>query len=333
MPVIMPSLQRFVKNDDGSYSVIEQRKPYGKITGTQLSGLLGQNPWNTPFSTAVKMMRLYNQDKSGNPSIHAGVVIEPKILDYIGATHGDDIFQKREGDHEEWASDFEDEIFGGHIDGLMPDGSIVEIKTSSRPQDWKNGIPVYYHMQASLYAHFLKTDRIVFGVGFTDRATLSEPERWMPNKDNTVVIETGIMDGFDGIMEDAEKIYRETVLVGRTPVPDLNNPIDNEIVRYLDAQLWSDDSVKRCLNCIKELNDRLYEVKEMEEMLDQYKSELSLYMDYNQVEEAESDSLTVQRVLYSRASVDTNQLKKDGLYETYLKKKEYKSLKITNKRK
>lgn len=333
MPVIMPSLQGFVKNEDGSYSVTQKNAPYGKITGTQISGLLGVNPWNTPFSTAVKMMRMFNEDKSGNPSLHAGVVIEPKILDYIGAIHGDKIFQKRKGDHEEWPSDFEDEIFGGHIDGLMPDGSVVEIKTSSRPQDWTNGVPQYYHMQASLYARFLNTERIIFGVGFTDRATLSDPDKWVPTKDNTIVIETSIMDGFDGMMEQAKKIYEDTVLKGRTPVPDMNNDIDREIVGYLDAQLWSEGDVRSEISHVRSLNEKLAGYKMYEAELEDVKARLSLYMDYNDVNEVESDGTTISRTVLSRTSIDTSQLKKDGLYDLYAKKKEYKTLKITTKRK
>ena len=148
---VMPSLQGFRKNPDGSYTVTDRREPYGKITGTSISSVIGKNPWQTPFSSAVRMLRLFNEDISDKPSIHAGVVMEPKILDHFGAVHGDEIFAVRSGDHETWASDFEDSIFGGHIDGLMPDGAVVEVKTSSRPQDWDNAIPYHYHLQASLY--------------------------------------------------------------------------------------------------------------------------------------------------------------------------------------
>lgn len=332
MPV-MHSLQKFVKNSDGSYTIVQKNAPYGKISGTMMSGLLGNNPWNTPFSTAVKMMRMFNEDKSGNQAIRAGVVIEPKILDYLGATHGDDIFQKREGDHEVWPSDFDDEFFSGHIDGLMPDGAIVEIKTTSRPQDWTKGIPVYYHIQASLYAHFLNTDRIVFGVGFLDRNASADPDSWSPTKDNTAIIETTVMDGFDEMMEKAKAIYKDTVLNDTTPVPNMDSEIDREIVRYLDAQLWNDEQLMSQLELVKSLNDRLTEYKGIEDRLEEAKNELSVYMDYNEVPELENDSLSVTRNVISRTSIDTNLLKKDGLYDVYAKKKEYKSLKISNKRK
>lgn len=328
---VMPSQQGFARNSDGSYTVIEKRLPYGKVTGTYISGILNQNPWQTPFSVAARMLRLFNEDISDKPSVHAGIVMEPKILDYIGALHGDEIFEKRAGEHETWVSDFEDPIFGGHIDGLMPDGSLVEIKTSSRPQDWDGKIPIHYHMQASLYAHFLDTDRIVFGVGFTDRETLSNPEGWVPDKTNTIKVETTVMDGFDGMLEEAERIYRDTVLKDRTPVPDMSNPIDAQIVAYLDAQLWTDNEVCGKISEVSGLTDKADELKKVTDSIEEAKTLFSLYMDYNNVSNLEYEGITVSRGTYKRASIDSNQLKKDGLYDLYAKEKEYRSIKIKRK--
>ena len=327
----MPSQQGFVRNEDGSYTVVEKKLPYGRVTGTYISGILGQNPWQTPFSVAARMLRLFNEDISDKPSVHAGIVMEPKILDYIGALHGDEIFEKRTGDHETWVSDFEDPIFGGHIDGLMPDGSLVEIKTSSRPQDWDGKIPVHYHMQASLYAHFLKTDRIVFGVGFTDRETLNNPEGWVPDKTNTIKVETTVMDGFDGMLEEAERIYRDTVLMDRTPVPDMSNPIDVQIVAYLDAQLWADNEVCGKMSEVRDLTDKADELKRITDSIEEIKTLFSLYMDYNNVSNLEYDGITVSRGTYKRTSIDSNLLKKDGLYDLYAKDKEYRSIRIKRK--
>lgn len=328
MSVII-SKQGFRRNPDGSYTVTDKRADYGKITGTQISGLLGCNPWQTPFSTAVRMLRLFNEDISDKPAIHAGTVIEPKILDYAGALHGEDVFQSdKSGDHESWISDFQDEYFGGHIDGLMPDGAIVEVKTSSRPQDWDGKIPEHYWMQASLYAHFLKTDKIVFLVGFTDRDTWNNPEAWTPNEKNTIRVDTGIIPGFDGMMQRAKEIYMNTVLKGVTPTPDYTNSIDAQIVRYLDAQLWTNDDVADSVKGIVELNTRLSEMNTIKDSIDSEKELLDLYMQYNDIAHIETDGVNVDRTTTVRTMIDTNQLKKDGIYEVYAKQKEYTSLKI-----
>lgn len=331
MPVIMPSLQGFKKNADGSYSVTEKRAEYGKVTGTQMSGILNMNPWQTPFSTSVRMMRLFSEDISDKPSVHAGTVIEPKILDYIGAVHGDEVFEKREGDHESWASDFQDDIFGGHVDGFMPDGSIVEIKTSSRPQDWNKQIPIHYHIQASLYAEFFKADRIVFAVGFTDKDTLSNPDGFVPDKNNTIVVETRKIEGFDKMLKDAEEFYRRFILNGVTPIPDASNPIDRQIMSYLDAQLWTEEDAKTEMQLMNAYQDSLDNVKNLQTMLDDSKQRFGLYMDYNDIGEISDGSTTIKRAVYSRTAIDTNLLKKDGLYDLYAKEKEYKTVKISRK--
>lgn len=331
MSVIMPSLQGFKKNADGSYSVTEKRAEYGKVTGTQMSGILNMNPWQTPFSTSVRMMRLFNEDISDKPSVHAGTVIEPKILDYIGAVHGDEVFEKREGDHESWASDFQDDIFGGHVDGFMPDGSIVEIKTSSRPQDWNKQIPIHYHIQASLYAEFFKADRIIFAVGFTDKDTLSNPDGFVPDKNNTIVVETRKIEGFDKMLKDAEEFYRRFILNGVTPIPDAANPIDRQIMSYLDAQLWTEEDAKTEMQLMNAYQDSLDNVKNLQTMLDDSKQRFGLFMDYNDIGEISDGSTTIKRAVYSRTAIDTNLLKKDGLYDLYAKEKEYKTVKISRK--
>lgn len=330
---MIPSKQGFRRNPDGTYSVTDKRAEYGKITGTQISGLLGCNPWQTPFSTAVKMMRLFSEDISDKPAIHAGTVIEPKILDYAGALHGEDVFQSdKSGDHESWTSDFKDEFFGGHIDGLMPDGAVVEVKTSSRPQDWDGKVPEHYWMQASLYAHFLKTDRIVFLVGFTDRDTWSNPDMWEPNENNTIRVDVGIIPGFDDMMARAKELYCNTVLQGVTPRPDLLNDTDRQIVEYLDAQLWNDRDAARSVEEVARLNRYIAELNATKVELDNEKELIELYMRYNNLSHIETDAAEIDRTTVLRTAIDTNQLKKDGVYEVYAKQKEYTNLKIKVRR-
>lgn len=325
----MISKQGFQRNPDRSYSVTDKREDFGKITGTLISGLLDCNPWQTPFSTAVKMLRLFNEDISDKPSVHAGTVIEPKILDYAGALHGEDVFQSdKSGDHENWVSDFQDEYFGGHIDGLMPDGAVVEVKTSSRPKDWDGQIPKHYWMQASLYAHFLKTDKIVFLVGFTDRDTWSDPDSWIPTPDNTIRVDTVPIPGFEKMMEDALAIYKDTVLMGRTPVPDLTNDIDCQIVQYLDAQLWDDSEVSQAVDEVARLSHSMAEYNSIKTELDNEKELLKLFMQYNNVDVAIGSAAEIERSVTYRTSIDTNQLKKDGVYEVYAKQKMYENLKL-----
>ena len=65
--------------------------------------------------------------------------------------------------------------------------------------------------------------------------------------------------------------------------------------------------------------------------MDETKLRLSLYMDYNNLSEISEGGITVIRSEYTRSSIDTNALKKDGLYDLYVKEKPYRSLKISRK--
>lgn len=327
MPVTA-SEQGFVRNSDGSYTITSKVKDFGKISGTYMSGLLGVNPWATPFTTTAKMLRLLVEDISDKPAVRTGTVLEPKILDYFGAIHADSMYDARKGDHEEWKPDFEDEFFTGHIDGLMADGRLVEVKTTSRPQDWDGRIPVYYHIQASLYAKFLNAPSISFLVGFTTRETQSNPESWIPTDKNTMRVDCDVMDGFDDMMDRAREVYSDTVLKMRTTVPDLTNPVDAEVVACLDAQLWDEDEASDVVNKVAALNSDLEVYKVIQKDMDAKKQLLSLYMHKHGLFSVAGKDCYVQRGVTNRTVIDSEQLKKDGVYDIYAKTNEYETLKI-----
>ena len=325
----MPSLQGFIQ-DGNRFVVTDKKKPYGKITGTGMAGLLGRSKWTSPFITTARMLRLYNEDISAKKEVHAGVVIEPKILDYIGAVHGDDMFEKRVGDHEDWKSDFEDDIFGGHIDGMMPDGSIVEVKTTRNPEDWINGPPEYYWIQASLYAHFMKADKIIFAVGFTDEKTLAEPESFVANERTVAKFVVPIIDRFDDMLKEAKAIYEDTVLKGRTAEKGPGS-MDSRVFDLISAQIWTDEQLESALSDYRIHNKMLEGYKQVEKEMQDTKDALMLYMKAHELTDKECKTDIVKLSRYSRTSVDTDALKRDGIYETYSKKTEVESIKLVKR--
>ena len=328
----MPSLQGFQRAPNGSYSVTDKKVPYGKITGTRLAAVLGKSKWDSPFTSIVKIMRLFNEDISERREVKAGTVIEPKILDYIGAMHGDDIFTSRKGDHETWESDFDDDVFGGHIDGLMPDGAIVEVKTTKNPEDWLNGPPEYYWIQASLYAYFLKTDRIIFMVGFTDAKTLADPESFVCNENTVARYDVGIIPGFKDMLDRARRIYENTVLENRTPIPDLSSPMDYKVVELLNAQLWDEKDVKARVDDLVNIQAKMDEYKEWEKKASDVKERILMYMKTHDTEVAKGSSYDAKMTKVNKAIVDTDALKRDGVFDIYTKNAEYNMLKVTRRR-
>ena len=296
-----------------------------------MAGLLEKSKWATPFTTTAKMLRLFEEDISAKKEVNAGNVLEPKILDYVGALHGDALFEKREGSHEDWKSDFDDPIFGGHIDGMMPDGTIVEVKTTRNPEDWVNGPPEYYWIQASLYAHFLKSDKIIFLVGFTDEKTLADPESWEPNEKTLARFDVPIISGFDKMMEEAKAIYEDTVLKGRTALitDDAN---DRRVFDIVHSQIWTHDELMSAIADLRINQKKLDGYKEVEKEIQDQREVMMMYMKSHGTEAVSDDISTLKLSSYTRRSLDTDALKKDGLYETYSKETTVETIKMTKKR-
>lgn len=308
----------FRRNADGSYSVTSSFVP-AKITGTHLSGCVGRNPWNTPFSTACALLGLYSEDLSDLPAIKTGNVLERKILDYLrdayGIVRADEIFDAREGDHSEWAQDFEDEIFGGHVDGITADGKIVEVKTAGNPEDWMNGVPEHYHLQASLYAHFLGASEILFAVGFVTDNDRKDPYKWEP-EGNVSVITVPIIEEFDTMLSEARTFYDTFVRKGITPVPT-DAKTDRKICEYLDAQLMDADEVYDCTVRYEELLDIIDSVKDAEKEAETLKAKLMAYMDATDTAEIVGSRSAFKRSQSVRRTLDTDAMKRDGVYDKY----------------
>lgn len=331
MPV-KPSLQGFIHNTDGVFQVTERKAPYGKISGTMMAGLIGKSKWETPFTVTSKLLRLFTDDISDKREIKAGTIIEGPILKYLGAIPGDELFEQRKGDHEEWPSDFDDDTFAGHIDGMMPDGTLVEVKTTKNPEDWANGVPIHYHIQASLYAHFLKTDKILFAVGFTDDAILSDPASFVPSKDNVRLFNVGIIDGFDKMLVRAKQIYDNTVLKDVTADPDLDDPRDVRVYDILNAQLWDDDRLKVVIDELVQNQKVMDEAKAAEKRIQAIKECMVMYMNTHDVDIVRGTEMDAKITRSTRSVIDTDALKRDGLYDIYTKQVNIESIRTIKKR-
>lgn len=88
---------------------------------------MGVSPYATPFTTTTKLMGVWNEDLSDKPAIKVGKALEERIIDYVIAKHpelgnvfkAEEVYEQRKGNHEDWASDFEDDVFAGHVDGIV----------------------------------------------------------------------------------------------------------------------------------------------------------------------------------------------------------------------
>lgn len=234
-----------------------------KVTGTSMAAILGLSKWATPFTVACNLLGLAREDISSKPSVETGRVLEPVVISYLDKAYGSEIgkfvpaeemFAKRVGDHDSWASDFDDDVFAGHVDGIVKashngaeEDYILEIKTSSNLPEWGEGVPVHYYWQVALYNEFLaKKDRAYVGLGIVDQNTYRNPLSWAPNDRNVVLYD--MMIDRDDVREKMTQIrewYQTYIMNGITPEYDPENPIDVEMYNHLVNLARTIDDMKQ----------------------------------------------------------------------------------------
>ncbi len=242
-----------------------------KVSGTSMAGILGCSPWSTPFSVACNLLGLAREDISDKDAVKVGIALEEKIIRYADKAYSEygqfmtekDVgFGARDGDHDSWVSDFDDETFAGHVDGIVSksDGDyILEIKTSSNLDSWQDGVPTYYFWQVALYNHFItKKDKAYVVLGIVNENTYRDPASWIPSKENVVMYEVNIDEkAVTEVLDMVRKWYGEYILANRTPEYDPANKGDADMFTHLKNISASIDEVRATVDKLTELNAQI----------------------------------------------------------------------------
>lgn len=255
----------------GDHIEIDPPKRPKKITGTRLGAILGVNKWNTPFKTWCDITKTYVEPFEDTKYTIAGKVIEPKQAEYMRTTYamtrlktptdlfGPDYFNRTRGDF------FPDEPhFGGMWDYLVYDENgkpetVLEMKTTSRPEDWKKGIPEYYAIQAALYAYLLDVNNVVMVCSFLAPEDYDHPEDFVPSVENTIAVPFKVSQRyptFGTILEIAKKWWRDYVETGVSPA--YSEKADKEILDILRTNsLHPDTDITKLITEAEALKDEL----------------------------------------------------------------------------
>nr|DAF01819.1 MAG TPA: Exonuclease [Caudoviricetes sp.] len=337
---------------DGNRIKVPVPKKPKKLTATRFATIMGLNAWSTPFSAFCEMTRTYEEPFEDSIYTIAGKVIEPKICDYLRDryfmdiksptdVYGPDYFRKT------WGDFFHDvEALGGMWD-FLGDDFVVEVKTTKRVEDWR-GVdgtvepPIYYKLQASLYAYLLGFDNVVMTCSFLQDKDYANPEAFVPTVDNTVVIEFKLSEAFptfkESYIDPALKFWREHVLTGISP--EFDEKKDAEILKVLRKNVTeaSDKDVAKLMAEADKLRvsvdkaeakiaDKKKRIKEIE---DQVKESMkSQFRDGDKKVEIASKKYTWTLSKSERNSLDSTKLKKElpDVFTKYSKKSEVYSLK------
>lgn len=314
-----------------------------KMTGTRFASVLGLDRWNTDFKTWCAITRTYEEPFIDNKYTIAGKTIEPKVIDYLNKVfffgdlksptdiYGKDYFKKT------WGDFFKDvEIFGGMWDALYyEDGkiaSVIEIKTTKRAEDWSNGAPEYYALQAALYAYLLGVDEVVMVASFLEEKDYEHPELFVPSADNTIIDEFKVSERFPRFQAHIDRAtdwWNAHVVTGISPTFDEKK--DADLLKELRKNtLTPDTDIKTLMkegealktvisavkNSISKEENRLKEITDilkkhcMEQFRDGDKKVALAGQNYEWVL-SKSES----------TEIDKDALKKDGLLDKYSKPK------------
>ena len=218
----------------------ELPKKFKKCTATRFATILGLNAWASPFSAWCEITRTYEAPFEDTIYTKAGKVIEPKIIKYLNDVmfmdikdptdvYGPDYFKKT------WGDFFPDHKELGGMWDALGDDFVVEIKTTKRAEDWAVDVPVYYKLQACLYAYLLGLDNVVMTASFLEDKDYANPELFEPSYKNTKIYEFKVSEAFPTFKEDyiepALQFWRDHVETGISP--EFDEKKDAEILKAL----------------------------------------------------------------------------------------------------
>ncbi len=328
-----------IKFIDKMVSTTELPKNLKKITGTRFGSVLGVNPFSTPFKTWCEITKVYEEPFEDTIYTIAGKTIEPKQAEYIKQLYvmenlvtptdkfGADYFNKTRGDFFK-----ENEIFGGMWDYLFVDENgnpktVLEMKTTKRAEDWEKEPPIYYQLQASLYAYLLGVDDVMLVASFLEDKDYEKPEKFKCTKNNTIVYRFSLKDKFphfEDYVESAENWYKLFALTGESP--DYTSK-DEDIIKILkNSNLAPDTDMDAVIAEAEQLQSEINEIEnsiaDKQKRLDTLKNMIKQYCIDNLEENKTSATLkggkyTWKLSMQSTKGIDKDALKRDGLLDKY----------------
>lgn len=223
-----------------------------KVTGTRLAGILGLNKWTTPFQMWCEITKCARPPFEDTIYTIAGKAIEPKQISYTKDVVSNYILSPKEffgNRYQDVKYDFypEEKIFGGMWDAksVMPSGktaTIFEYKTTKRAEDWLQGPPTYYLIQALEYAYLegIKTGHrprsIVMVVSFLEENDYNNPQDYEVNNENTQMFSYPVNNTFINI--DTGDVYiseDRTAPVGYFDIDELIDLAESWYDRHINS--------------------------------------------------------------------------------------------------
>ena len=322
--------------------IVDPPKRPKKITGTRFATVLGLNPWSTPFEIWCAVTKTYEKPFEDTIYTIAGKTIEPKQAEYMKKAYamnnlvtptdiyGEDYFKKT------WGDFFHDvAIFGGMWDYLLyEDGkptTVLEMKTTKRSEDWANGVPEYYALQAALYAYLLGVDDVIMVCSFLEAKDYEHPENFVPSASNTIALDFKVSERYPDFSEKIAWVtdwWNAHVATGVSP--EFDEKKDAEILKALrtnnltpdtdmDALIAEAETLKAEVDkATAALADKEKRLKEIGEIIKEHA--VSQFRDGDMKVEVKGKTYTWTIARSETTTIDKDAMKADGVLDKYQKK-------------
>ena len=322
--------------------IVDPPKRPKKITGTRFATVLGLNPWSTPFEIWCAVTKTYEKPFEDTIYTIAGKTIEPKQAEYMKKAYamtnlvtptdiyGEDYFKKT------WGDFFRDvDIFGGLWDYLLYENgkptTVLEMKTTERSEDWANGVPEYYALQAALYAYLLGVDDVIMVCSFLEAKDYEHPENFVPSARNTIALDFKVSERYPDFSEKIAWVtqwWNDHVLTGVSP--EFDEKKDAEILKALrtnnltpdtdmDALIAEAETLKAEVDkATAALADKEKRLKEIGEIIKEHA--VSQFRDGDKKVEVKGKTYTWTIARSETTTIDKDAMKADGVLDKYQKK-------------
>lgn len=322
---------------------VDPPKKPKKITGTRFGAILGVNTWSTPFKAWCEITRTYEEPFEDTIYTLAGKAIEPKQAEYMKRSYfmtnlvkpadiwGEDYFKKT------WGDFFPDsDIYGGMWDYILrgKDGkptAVLEMKTSKRVEDWEDDIPEYYALQAALYAYLLGVEQVYMVASFLEDTDYEHPEDFKPSARNTKVIPFRLHERYPDFeldyLEPSRDWWKTHVETGISP--EYDDKKDADILKALrtitpDARDDRAALIREAEVLREEIDAHAAEIKDKEDRYDAIIKALKKDTVDNWKDGQTKVIIPGSRYEWTISRTDTRKvdsdaLKKDGVFEKYSK--------------
>lgn len=324
--------------EDNRVKVAPPKKPH-KITGTRFGAVLGYNVWKSEFATWCEMTDTYKEPFIDNKYTIAGKTIEPIIDEYLRKSYymtnlfkPEDLYPANSEEMQKRDFFLDREIFGGMWDAVLLNDyntvdTVIEIKTSSRPEDWEKDIPIHYALQASLYAYLLNVEKVIIVCSFLKDQEYDNPEEFVPTAKNTIVRSFNVLDKFPNftlLIEKAKLWYKDHVLTGISPqyLPEDEDVLKALKTKYVDPDSDIEEVMAECISLMEDiakvediLKPAQKRLKALQEHIKEYSVQQFKPNENNVVMSLKG--FTFNTGLSYKKEIDKDKLKEDGLLDAY----------------